>query len=254
MKKKLVLFLVIAVSVCACYLCGCAVAGSESVPVSDVSRIDSDSSAGSSESAKEEIQDRTVASGDFFLPRNDAIMEQLDSQLDFEKIYKTEAELFNAAECVVYGVVQDISYFDESGSANTVYSFRVERSIKGSVTPNSLISVITAGGYLRLEKLIAVQGNERYQDKTEDEIKNTVYHCSIMGTEEPSAGARYVLYLAKPTENETPLPDGLYPELGAFMGRLKELPDGSFSRIVPPLESAYYGSEKTTYAAEEIFR
>ena len=172
---------------------------------------------------------------------------------DFAVVYSSLSDLYAASETVVYGTVEAVSYWDLNGSANTVYTFRVEETIKGDIPERAAVSVITAGGYCRLRSFVNAFGKGKYESYSEQEIDETVLHHSFAGvTEEPATGDRYVLFLSSPTNGEEPFPDGLYCETGSFMGRFIEQNDGQFARVLPQNEPGFYGTEKTAYSKAEI--
>lgn len=175
------------------------------------------------------------------------------SAADFAEIYSDISDLECASDNVVYGEVESVAYWDLSGSANTVYSFRILETIKGDLPENAVISVITPGGYCRLQSVINVFGGGKFQNYTQEEINQTIIHRFFAGViEEPKTGEKYILYLTSPTKDENPFPDGLYCEKGAFMGRLIEQNDGSFMRVTPQDEPDFYGTSKVAYSREEL--
>lgn len=126
-------------------------------------------------------------------------------------------------------------------------------TIKGDLPENAVISVITPGGYCRLQSVINVFGGGKFQNYTQEEINQTIIHRFFAGViEEPKTGEKYILYLTSPTKDENPFPDGLYCEKGAFMGRLIEQNDGSFMRVTPQDEPDFYGTSKVAYSREEL--
>ena len=175
------------------------------------------------------------------------------SATDFAVIYTDLSSLRASSTNVVYGMVESVNYWDLSGAANTIYTFKVCEVIKGDLPENALISVITAGGYYRLRSYVNVFGKGKYRDYSESEIDQTVIHHSFAGViDVPTIGDKYLLFLSGPTQNENPFPDGLYCEVGAFMGRLIEQNDGTFRRVVPKNEPNFYGSAPLVYTKAEV--
>ena len=66
--------------------------------------------------------DKTVTV-ESFEPKDFSNSISVSSVADFEKIYKTKEELYDASQNVVYGMVKELSYFDESGAAHILYTF-----------------------------------------------------------------------------------------------------------------------------------
>ena len=176
------------------------------------------------------------------------------SSTDFATVYSDISDLYASSDNVVYGTVESVAYWDLNGSANTIYTFSINGVVKGDIPENAVISVITAGGYCRLRSLVSAFGKGKYESYSEKEIDETVIHHTFAGvTDEPAAGDRYLLYLSSPTKGEEPFPDGLYCEVGSFMGRLIEGEDGTLSRVLPKTEPFSYGDSKTAYSKEEVF-
>lgn len=150
---------------------------------------------------------------------------------------------------MVYGTVKEKSYFDESGSANTIYTFAVEKVYKGSLAENDLISVITIGGYMRLSKRVEIYGKGKFEDYTDEQINNTLLKESF-GVPEPEIGDKYLLFLDEPINNEPPFPDGVYSELGSFMGRYVQN-GNDFERLTPANDTEFYsgGEDKMSMSA-----
>ena len=197
--------------------------------------------------------DKTV-SVETFEPKDFSNSISVSSVADFEKIYKTKEELYDASQNVVYGTVKELSYFDESGAAHILYTFAVEKVYKGSLTENDLISVLTAGGYVRLSKRIELYGKGKFENYTEKQINNTIIKSDNMGVPTPKVGEKCLLFLSAPIDNEPPFPDGVYGAMGDFMGRYVEK-DGEFVRYKPTGETEFYGGsdEKLSKTTTETY-
>lgn len=187
------------------------------------------------------IVDKTVDISSFDI--NDfPIVQHATVNLNFEKIYSNVKELYDGASYVVYGKVKEVSYYDESGGALTCYNFVIEESYKGELQENDEITILAVGGYVRLEKVIEVFGEERYKDIPQDERKKTIVEEDVMGAPLPKENDQYLVFLSDPIDNEPPFPDGVYSELGAFMGRYYEEGD-TLTRYTPENEPDFYGQE-----------
>lgn len=178
--------------------------------------------AGCSQQSKvQNVVDKTVSIESFDV--NDfPLIQHATVNLDFEKIYSNVKELYNDAFYVVYGEVNEVNYYDESGAALTCYNFIIEESYKGELQENDEITVLAIGGYVRLEKMIEVFGEERYKDMSQIEREQTIVEENVMGAPLPEVNDKYLVFLSDPIDNEPPFPDGVYCELGAFMGRYYE--------------------------------
>lgn len=137
------------------------------------------------------------------------------------------------------------------GVGNTVYNFSVEKVYKGNLKENDLISVLTAGGYARLSKHIEVFGDEKFSDFTAEQINNTVLKTDFMESPTPKIGDKYLLFLSAPTNNENPFPDGLYSEVGTFMGRYVDT-NNNFSRHIPEDEVSFYKSIEEPFSLKQM--
>ncbi len=179
---------------------------------------------------------------------------QTSASTDFARIYSDISDLYASSDNVVYGTVESVEYWDLSGTANTIYSFNANKVIKGDIPEKAVISVITPGGYCRLRSYVNAFGKGKYETYSEQEIDETIFHDSFAGvTDEPAAGDQYLLYLSSPLKDEEPFPDGLYCEVGSFMGRLVEGDDGTFNRVLPQNEPSFYGDSMTAYSREYVF-
>lgn len=169
--------------------------------------------------------------------------------IDFSEIYNTKEELYADAVNVVYGTVKDKSYFDENGVAYTIYTFAVEKIYKGSLAENDLISVMTIGGYMRLSKRIELYGKSGFENYTDEQINNTLLKESF-GVPEPEVDDKYLLFLSAPIDNEPPFPNGVYSEIGAFMGRYVQN-GNNFERLTPTGDTEFYsgGEDKMSMSA-----
>jgi len=173
------------------------------------------------------------------------------SILDFSKIYNDIDDLYADAKNIVYGKVVSTENFDESGAANTKYDFIIEKVYKGNLSPNDKISILGIGGYMRLEKEIEIFGKGKFEDYSTEQIKNTVLVDIPMGVDLPKIDDKYLVFLTNPLENEPPFPDGIYDEIGAFMGRFVEK-SNHFERVQPKSDPNFYKEKDKVYEMKEI--
>ena len=203
----------------------------------------------------QDIVDKTVAVNSFH-PKNYSNKIEMSSTLDFAKIYQNIDELYEDSQNVVYGKVKEIAYIDDSRAAITSYNFLIENSYKGSLKENDMISVLAAGGYVRLQKFIEVFGDGKFKDYSESKRNQTVIEENVMGAPLPQENEKYLLFLSDPIKDESPLPDGAYSEIGAFMGRYYDKENArngnTLSRYVPKDEPNFYGGENENYSLSEF--
>lgn len=139
-----------------------------------------------------EITDKTVHENRF-LPTGKEKVIPSDSLPQFDSC-STIKQLYPLSQFIVYGVVDQVDYWGENGRGNTVYDFIIKQTYKGNLEKNDKISVMTAGGYCKLESYIAVSGKDRFEEMADDEIKNTVIQESFYGAPTPEKGDVYVLF------------------------------------------------------------
>ena len=187
----------------------------------------------------QKFTDKTV-NVESFEPKDFSNIISVSMATDFEKIYKTKEELYDASQNIVYGTVKELSYFDESGAAHVLCDFEVEKVYKGSLAENDLISVLTAGGYVRLSKRIEIYGKGKFENYTEKQINNTIIKSDNTGVPTPKVGEKCLLFLSAPINNEPPFPNGAYGVMGDFMGRYTQQGD-ELVRYKPVDEPDFYG-------------
>ncbi len=201
----------------------------------------------------QKFTDKTV-NVESFEPQDFSDVISVSMSADFEKTYKTKEELYKASENVVYGTVKKLTYFDESGAAHVLCDFEVEKVYKGSLAENDLISVLTAGGYVRLSKRIEIYGKGKFAGYTDKQINNTVIKSDNMGVPTMEVGEKCLLFLSAPINNEPPFPNGVYGVMGDFMGRYVQQGD-KFVRYKPVTEPDFYmgGEEKISKISVETY-
>ena len=72
-----------------------------------------------------------------------------------------------------------------------------------------------------------------------------------MGSPSPRIEDKYLVFLSKPIQDEKPFPDGLYPELGTFMGRYY-YKGNKLTRYKPTDEPYFYKDTNDTFSFEAI--
>lgn len=203
------------------------------------------------------VVDKTVAINSFN-PDNFSNKIVSKSSLDFEKIYENMEQLNADAPNIVYGTVKEVKNFDESGSAMTCYNLLVEKSYKGNLNENDMVSILAIGGYVRLEKYIEVFGDGKFSDYSSKERQTTVIEENPMDVPVPQVGDKYLVFLSEPIKNEAPFPDGTYSEVGSFMGRYydndksRNLSEHQLARYAPTDEPNFYGAKDKTYSLSDV--
>ena len=202
------------------------------------------------DSKGQNINDKSVVVNSFN-PNSYSNQIEVSSSLDFEKIYNNIDELYNNSINVIYGTVRKVEYIDDSGAALTCYDFVVERSYKGELQENDMITVLATGGYVRLQKFIEVFGDGKFKDFSETKRSQTVLKENPMGAPLPKVDDKYLVFLSNPIKNEAPFPDGAYVERGSFMGRYYYEGD-KLVRYKPADEPDFYSDTNDRYTLKEV--
>ena len=246
MKSKLVLavlFILLILSACASPISESEVP-SESVP--SLFEVPSNSNVVSSLT----IKDKSVDGGRFSI-EGFHVAGNLVGTAD-SVVYHNIAEVYEKSTYILYGTAQNIGYWDETGTGQTLYDFVIEKSYKGTLQPGDKITILSPGGYYRLSKFIELNGKERFPDLTEEEIENTVYKKTYMGAPLVENGEKYVVFLDY-SEGIPPFPDGVYDEVGAFQGRFYYKDAETLMRYTPENEPNFYQDSETRSTAKQEF-
>ncbi len=189
-----------------------------------------------------EVTDLTVSLANAFSLTNPLVVEELQQDEDFEKIYPDFASIYEDAASVVAGEVVEVQYLDEDAVPRTVYSFLVTDVWKGDVEADSLISVCESNGYIRLSTWISIYGEDGFENLTDAERASGVIRQSLCGTPLAEEGEDYVLFLGE-REYEGSL-EGAYAVIGDFMGKyVLDAGTGLYARFCPASDPDLYVAE-----------
>lgn len=186
--------------------------------------------------------DKTARSGRFFLPEDARILPYGKSQC--YQAYRTVPELYSQAHTVVLGTITEAGYWDGTGRGQTFYDFQVKTCYQGNLQPGDIISVLSPGGYLRMETLVGTFGAGLFPDCKEEDIPRTFLDQPFDGAPYPKTGETCLLFLGAPKE-EAPYPIGAYSEDFFFMGRFRQEEDGLFRRYAPADQPDLYDDPET---------
>ena len=197
------------------------------------------------------IVDKTAKNIDRFTMDGYHVIGEVKGSTDME-IYDNVAELYEKSTYIVYGGIEEIGYWDESGTGFTLCDFVIEKSYKGDLEPGDKISVLAAGGYYRLSKFVELNGKERFPDLTEEEIQSSVYKTAVMGAPLVEEGKKYLFFLGR-ISDEPPFPNGVYAEVGSFMGRFYYKDAETLMRYTPENEPDFYYDDRTRSIPKQEF-
>lgn len=198
------------------------------------------------------LVDKTVDAGRFSLDGFTVRQEiQTGSRADRE-ICDDVAQLYERSPDIVYGTVETLGYWDETGVGFTLHDFVVEKVYKGDLKPGDKISVLASGGYCRLSKLLELRGERADSAYTEEEIRTTVYRSTDVGEPLVEQGGSYVLFLGEITD-PPPFPKGAYCEICGFQGRFYYKDEDTLIRFTPENEPWFYWDEETNAPASQEF-
>ncbi len=137
------------------------------------------------------------------------------SSAQIEKFYSDDfATLVNHSDAVVKGKVVSVNYEAIQGNAWTRIKFHINDVINGNIKVNEDINIYYIGGYITLEDHIKYNDDAfRYENMSDEEIKNTVIKETYDGeTEFIKENEELVLCIVK-TSDCSPLPKGSYERL-----------------------------------------
>lgn len=146
---------------------------------------------------------------------------------DMQSIY-----IRNEVKNVVFGTVEKVQFTDDNAQAHTVYSFAIEKVIKGELKTGDIISVAESGGFVRMSKYIEVYGDAHFPDMPEEQRQNGIMHQSYSGAPLTEVGQKFLLFLGDPLA-ETEREAGAYYTIGGFTGKYIMQSDGLLARYEP---------------------
>ncbi len=187
------------------------------------------------------IADQTVEI-DAFTPENVAENVSVGSDILFTTAYQDIQSMAQDADAIVQGVVRNIEYSDAGGHIRTKLNLLVEESFLGDVAPNTEISILEPGGYLRLKTYYDLTHRVYFPEAfTQQDVEDgkTVDLRHTHGRPEAIVGDTLLLFLAKsssplydgkqviaPTLAKADYPAGSWATLGVYMGKFLKTSSG----------------------------
>ncbi len=187
------------------------------------------------------IADHTVKI-DAFTPQNVAENVSIGSDILFTTAYQDIQSMIQDADAIVQGVVQSIEYSDAGGHIRTKLDLLVGEAYKGDVAPNTEISILEPGGYLRLKTYYDLTQQVYLPDTfTQQDVEDgkTVDLRHTHNRPDAKAGDTLLLFLAKsssplydgkqvtaPTLAKADYPAGSWATLGVYMGKFLKTSSG----------------------------
>lgn len=143
--------------------------------------------------------------------------------------------LVSHSDAVVKGKVLSVNYEVVDGNAWTKIIFRVNDIFKGNINVNEDIEIHFIGGYISLEDHIKYNDDAyRYENLTDDEIKNTVLkEIWYYETEFVKENEELILCIVEAREY-SPFPKGSYERLGML-----KLKDNKYVQLYGEVKEKY---------------
>lgn len=161
-----------------------------------------------------------------------AVIETVQSTFEISYFYQTTEELANDSELIVYGEVEDCSFYVHNGTVYNTRKIKIIETFKGQVEEGELISVYDIGGKCRITDFInsyeTADLREYWSDymskyHTKDEINTCFIQDIPDGYFTPEQGDRSILFLkARSAENR------LFERTGGWQGEYTEVENGLF--------------------------
>ena len=200
-----------------------------------------------SEDSNIEITDLTVRIDNSFSVSESVVVCEIAADGEFATIYSDLQSIYSVAANVAVGTVTEIQYTDDTAIPRTVYSFHVSETLKGTIQPNSLISISESNGYVRVSTFIEVYGQAIFDELydggvfggfTDMQVTDGVILQSLYGAPLAEVGDQYILFLGKQkTEGRI---KGTYVPMGNFMGKyVLDTNTNLYIRFFP-LENPYF--------------
>lgn len=175
-------------------------------------------------------------------------------------VYNDIEEMYEDSDCVIFGVVKDIEYFQREYILLRKINVLVKKSYKGDVEKNTLISILENDGYLRVKTLYE-EAKAYYEEHSEDDdpkkkeeyLYGRTYMTDIKDIEDDGlfnlyyydkpedskVGDELLLFLAESSDDSykgkkvqlsfgdtLSYPEGAYTALGLWMGKFTR--DGEY--------------------------
>jgi hypothetical protein len=179
-----------------------------------------------------DIDDYEIGEGKMYAPAGAYTMLEAWLSVD-ERNYKN-------SDAIAYGEVLSVENYDEESVGQTIYTFRVDKALKGELKPGDVITVMTKNGYCRLSTEIKNNGRKEFmKDWTDEYIEKTVIEYSD-GSPQIKVGDVFLSYFIHDFEYEgSPRPKGLWLDM-AFEGRFAKNSKGKFGRYIPEEDPNVY--------------
>lgn len=159
---------------------------------------------------------------------------------DFAKIYSTVEQLYKASKNIIYGTVKKVKRHKVYGFENSLYTFNVEKSYKGSIKVKSDITVVCSGAWVPYKQAKIHINPKIFKGYSKEELSNAVVNMNSSGSAPaPLENDRYVLFLGDTSKDEKYCPAGGYIEELFFMGRFYYV-GNNLTRYKPDKEQNFY--------------
>ncbi len=88
----------------------------------------------------------------------------IDKNTQLTDIYSEISDMYSDSDYIVSGTVKSISYFEDNCILLRKIDVLVDKSYKGSISKNTLISVLEKDGYARLKSMYE-EAKKNYEEK-----------------------------------------------------------------------------------------
>lgn len=203
-----------------------------------------------------QFSDRSLKTNSFNVSESKVRTTQELPHSDLTGIYSGIEDIYDDSDYVVSGVVKDIKYFEVQYVLIRKINILVNKSYKGNILKNTLISILENDGYLRLKSLYEAAKKE-YEEKNGDKKKEDAWLYAVtymsdkediendmlikytyINKEDSKIGDELLLFLTDssddtykdkkvklPLGNKLSYPKGAYVPLGLFMGKFTKIDD-----------------------------
>lgn len=200
--------------------------------------------------------DKSLKTKSFAVSDNKILRETDLPHIDLTGIYDGIDDMYGDSDYVVSGVIKGIEYFEVQNILLRKINVLVNKSYKGNIMENTLISVLENDGYVRLKSLYEA-AKKTYEEKNGDKAKEDAFlfgitymsdikdikndmlirHCYI-NKGDSKIGDKLLLFLVDSSDdtymdkkvklalnNKLTYPKGAYAPLGLFMGKFTQADD-----------------------------
>jgi hypothetical protein len=163
-------------------------------------------------------------------------------EVDFKVLYRSVAQLKQAADVVVRGEVTAVSYLDRENAPTTKVTLKVAKCLKGDVKAGDEITILEPGGIVSRASTVG----DKFGSPTKEDY-DTKVKMLMDGAPLTEVGDRCLYFLG--VDDLHLAPGVSYYPLGFFQGRFV-IHDGVAERFVPA-SPGEMGSEYTSLAMDE---